>query len=104
MRSILIAAFSATVAVLVTALLNKWPARLWAFLRSRIRPDHSSLCGSPAWALSSTTSACDRVHVQVVAAPDRALPFRVLGPDFERPLFDAEVGVEVPGRRLNLLV
>lgn len=79
MSSILIAVLSAVAGVLVTALL-KWPARLWALLRRRIPADHSSLYGH-GWALTSTSSGCDRIRVQVVAAPDRALPDRPLDPD-----------------------
>lgn len=79
MSTILIGILSAVAGALVTAIL-KWPARLWAYLRTHLPPDHSSLYGH-GWALMPTTSGCARIRVQVVAAPDRALPGRPINPD-----------------------
>lgn len=79
MSTIVIGVLSAVAGALVTAIL-KWPARLWTYMRSHLPPDHSSLYGH-GWALTSTTSGCDRIRVQVVAAPDRARPPRPIDPD-----------------------
>ena len=79
MSTVLVGVLSAVAGALVTAIL-KWPARLWSYLRTHLPPDHSSLYGH-GWALTSTTSGCDRIRVQVVVAPDRALPAVPVDPD-----------------------
>jgi hypothetical protein len=79
MSTILVGVLSAVAGALVTTIL-KWPIRLWTYLRTHLPPDHSSLYG-PGWALTTTTSGCDRIRVQVVAAPDRSLPAAPIDPD-----------------------